>query len=44
MNEMSEQTRGIIFVVLVVAITFVWVHFFAASSASLRRNPAKPRA
>src|SRR5580704_8080756 len=26
---MSEQTRGVIFVVLVVAITFVWVHFFS---------------
>ncbi len=28
MSEMSDQTRGILFVVLVVAITFVWFHFY----------------
>ncbi len=27
MKEMSEQVRGVIFVVLVVAITFAWLHF-----------------
>jgi YidC/Oxa1 family membrane protein insertase len=27
-NELSDQVRGIIFVLLVVAITFVWVHFY----------------
>jgi YidC/Oxa1 family membrane protein insertase len=27
-NELSDQVRGIIFVLLVVAITFVWLHFF----------------
>jgi YidC/Oxa1 family membrane protein insertase len=26
-KEMSEQVRGVIFVVLVLAITFVWLHF-----------------
>jgi YidC/Oxa1 family membrane protein insertase len=25
---MSEQTRGVVFVVLVIAITFIWMHFF----------------
>jgi YidC/Oxa1 family membrane protein insertase len=25
---MSDQTRGIIFVVIVVAVTFIWMHFF----------------
>ena len=29
MKEMSDQTRGIVFVVLVVLVTFVWMHFFA---------------
>ena len=38
MSEMSEQTRGVIFVVLVVAITFVWVHFFAPPP----QTPLKP--
>ena len=28
MNELSDQVRGIIFVLLVVAITFVWLHFY----------------
>ncbi len=28
MSEMSDQVRGILFVVLVVAITFVWLHFY----------------
>ena len=28
MSEMSDQTRGVLFVVLVVAITFVWFHFY----------------
>ena len=27
-KEMSDQTRGIVFVVIVIAITFVWMHFF----------------
>lgn len=27
MKEMSEQVRGVIFVVVVLAITFVWLHF-----------------
>jgi len=27
-SEMSDQTRGVLFVVLVVAITFVWFHFY----------------
>jgi len=27
-NEMSDQTRGIIFVVIVVAVTFLWMHYF----------------
>jgi len=27
-KEMSDQTRGIIFVVIVIAITFAWMHFF----------------
>ena len=28
MSEMSEQARGVIFVILVVAITFLWMHFY----------------
>ena len=28
MSEMSDQVRAIIFVVLVVLITFVWMHFY----------------
>src|SRR6185437_2261111 len=27
-SEMSDQTRGVLFVILVVAITFVWFHFY----------------
>jgi YidC/Oxa1 family membrane protein insertase len=27
-KEMSDQVRGIIFVVLVIVVTFVWLHFF----------------
>jgi len=27
-KEMSDQTRGIVFVVLVIAVTFIWMHFF----------------
>jgi len=27
-SEMSEQARGVIFVILVVAITFLWMHFY----------------
>src|SRR3984885_6471052 len=25
---MSDQTRGIIFVVIVIAVTFIWMHYF----------------
>jgi YidC/Oxa1 family membrane protein insertase len=25
---MSDQTRGVVFVVLVIAVTFIWMHFF----------------
>ena len=28
MNEMSDQVRGIIFVVLVLVVIFAWSHFF----------------
>ncbi len=28
MKEMSDQTRGIAFVVIVVVVTFVWMHYF----------------
>ena len=28
MNEMSEQVRGIVFVLLVLVVIFVWSHFF----------------
>jgi YidC/Oxa1 family membrane protein insertase len=27
-KEMSDQVRGIVFVVLVIAITFIWMHYF----------------
>jgi len=27
-KEMSDQTRGIVFVVIVIAITFIWMHFY----------------
>ena len=28
MKEMSDQTRGVVFVLIVLAITFIWVHYF----------------
>jgi len=31
-KEMSDQTRGIVFVVIVLAITFIWVHYFQPAS------------
>ena len=37
MKEMSDQTRGIVFVVLVIAITFIWMHFFTPPA-----QPPKP--
>jgi len=36
-KEMSDQTRGIVFVVLVIAITFIWMHFFTPPA-----QPPKP--
>jgi YidC/Oxa1 family membrane protein insertase len=36
-KEMSDQTRGVIFVVAVLAITFIWVHYFQPTQA-----PQKP--
>jgi YidC/Oxa1 family membrane protein insertase len=27
-KEMSDQTRGIVFVIIVIAVTFVWMHYF----------------
>lgn len=56
MKEMSDQTRGIIFVVIVIAITFIWMHFFqppvppqkpaptAVQTAPAQSNGAKPAA
>jgi YidC/Oxa1 family membrane protein insertase len=48
-NELSDQVRGIIFVLLVVAITFVWVHFYQppvlppqrAGQAATQTSPAQ---
>src|SRR5215831_4808645 len=37
---MSDQTRGIIFVVLVVAITFIWLKFFQPAPAP--QKPGQP--
>jgi YidC/Oxa1 family membrane protein insertase len=37
-NEMSDQVRAILFVVLVVLITFVWLHFYRPPAAP----PEKP--
>jgi YidC/Oxa1 family membrane protein insertase len=37
---MSDQTRGIVFVVIVVVITFVWVKFFQPPSPPPQKNPA----
>jgi YidC/Oxa1 family membrane protein insertase len=37
-NEMSDQVRAILFVVLVVLITFVWLHFYRPAIAP----PEKP--
>lgn len=28
MKEMSDQTRSIVFIVLVIAVTFIWMHYF----------------
>lgn len=49
MNELSDQVRGIIFVLLVVAITFVWMHFYQppvlppqrAGQAATQTSPAQ---
>jgi YidC/Oxa1 family membrane protein insertase len=38
-NELSDQVRGIIFVLLVVAITFVWLHFFQPPVQSPQKAP-----
>jgi YidC/Oxa1 family membrane protein insertase len=27
-KEMSDQTRGIVFVIIVIAVTFLWMHYF----------------
>jgi YidC/Oxa1 family membrane protein insertase len=35
---MSDQTRGVIFVVLVIAVTFLWMHFFQPAAPP----PQKP--
>src|SRR5580700_8962662 len=37
---MSDQTRGIVFVVIVVVITFVWVKFFQPPPPPPQKNPA----
>jgi len=36
-KEMSDQTRGIVFVVIVIAITFIWMHYFQPPTP-----PSKP--
>jgi YidC/Oxa1 family membrane protein insertase len=41
-KEMSDQVRGIIFVVLVLGITFVWLHFFQPPAP--QQKPANPAA
>jgi YidC/Oxa1 family membrane protein insertase len=55
-KEMSDQTRGIIFVVLVIAVTFIWMHYFqppvppqkpatsAAQTAPAKNPGSKPAA
>ncbi len=41
MKEMTDQTRMIVFVVLVVAITFIWSHFFTpAVPPASQQKPA----
>lgn len=50
MKEMSDQVRGIIFVVLVIGMMFVWLHFFQppvpqqkqANPAAAQSAPANP--
>ena len=42
MKEMSDQTRGIVFVVIVIAITFIWMHFFQPPVPP--QKPAAPTA
>jgi YidC/Oxa1 family membrane protein insertase len=39
-NEMSDQVRAILFVVLVVLITFVWLHFYK-SPATAPQSPTQ---
>jgi len=39
-KEMSDQVRGIVFVVLVIAITFVWLHFYQPPAPQQKPGPA----
>jgi len=39
-KEMSDQVRGIVFVVLVIAITFVWLHFYQPPVPQQKPGPA----
>jgi len=39
-KEMSDQVRGIIFVVLVLAMTFVWLHFYKPPAPPQQPGPA----
>jgi YidC/Oxa1 family membrane protein insertase len=38
-KEMSDQTRGIVFVVVVIAITFIWLHFFTPPVPPQKSGP-----
>ena len=39
MKEMSDQVRGVIFVVLVMAVIFAWSHFFAPAVPPQQKQP-----
>src|SRR5271165_3397478 len=39
MNEMSDQVRGIIFVILVLLIIGVWSHFYTPAVPPNQKNP-----
>jgi YidC/Oxa1 family membrane protein insertase len=39
-KEMSDQTRSIVFIVLVIAVTFIWMHYFQPPVPPQKPAPA----
>ena len=44
MSEMSDQTRGIIFVVIALAVLFIWSHFFSPPLPPPQKGNEAPQA